>query len=212
MATQTAKLIWLIVSALAVILVSVLATLGIQKLNNKSDIPTPVPPQPLMAQVIAVNPNYVNVSKPVKNCKPSRQVTYVAPPQQGKGMEGAAGAVIGGVAGGLLGSTVKGNNRSLAIGVGAAAGALTGKAVGENMQQTQAQPQPQVQEKMHCSTHYVNTPVQKGYQVTYVLNGQQGMIIMDQPPQSPTLSLPLQGTGQQSVSSAQATHQPVQAQ
>ncbi|MFT3741297.1 MAG: glycine zipper domain-containing protein [Gammaproteobacteria bacterium] len=147
----------------------------------------PVMQQPVqtvpVAQVIAVVPHYVTTSKPVRKCYPSEAVVY----QQPQSTAPHAGAVIGGIAGGLAGSAVHGNGREVAIGAGAAIGALSGNAIQNNMNQ----PQAQVVRTMRCTTHTVTNKVQKGYEVTYMYNGQQGMVIMNNPPTSNVLPLPI---------------------
>src|SRR5262249_36846534 len=138
-------------------------------------VPAPPPPPP-MAQVINVNPHYVTTSKPQKHCYQRPQTIY---PQQDNSPP-LAGAVIGGVTGGLAGSAVNGKSHNAAIVAGAALGALTGGAVQKNMNK----PQPQTIYVTQCTTKTVSSKVQKGYEVTYLFNGQQGMILMDNPPVS----------------------------
>jgi uncharacterized protein YcfJ len=136
--------------------------------------PPPAPPAPVLAQVTAVNPHYIVTSKPVKKCQPVQHTEYTQPQQKVP----VAGGLLGGVAGGLAGSAVHGKNRDLAIGAGAVVGAVTGAAVQNSMNQ----PQAQTVESLHCETHNVATKTRKGYEVTYLYNGQSSTVLMDKAP------------------------------
>jgi uncharacterized protein YcfJ len=96
-----------------------------------------------------------------------------------------AGTVVGGVAGGLLGSLVGGGNgKTLATVAGAAAGGYAGNQVQKNMQQKDV-----VTSSEHrCRT--VNEKSQKlvGYNVTYRLDGKEGVARM---PFKPGATLPV---------------------
>ena len=132
-------------------------------------------PQANVAQVISVKPHYVEKSIPKRECHDVRRVVYVKQESQAPG----AGAIIGGVTGGLIGTQVgQGHGRLLATGAGAAIGALAGNSVQNNMNEPQAR---EVYNTI-CSTHYIKTTVQKGYDVTYSYNGQQGVVTMDNAP------------------------------
>lgn len=197
MSITTGKVLGLIGGAVAIAGVSVGSVLLVQNLSHKNETVAQVAPEAPsvpsvpVAQVVAVAPHYVTSSKPVKNCYPTQQVVYTHPQQQPSTLPNA-GAVIGGVAGGLAGSAVHGNGRDVALAAGAAIGALSGNAIQKSMN-APAQPQAQVVNSTHCSTHTVTNKVQKGYEVTYLYNGQQGMVIMDVPPTSNVLPLPITG-------------------
>lgn len=84
-----------------------------------------------------------------------------------------AGSVVGGIAGGLLGSTVGGGNgKTLATVAGAAAGGYAGNRVQKNMQEKDVV----ATTERRCKT--VNEKSQKlvGYNVTYRLDGKDGMV------------------------------------
>lgn len=187
---NTKKILIIAGGIIAIVATSIGATLAVQSVQSHpaplppaQATPTPPPPPPAptptvpatpVAQVIAVSPHYVTVSKPVQHCYPVQQV--VSQPASPK-IPGA-GAVIGGVAGGFAGSAIKGNAHTAAIVAGAALGALSGNAVQKSMNQ----PTQQVQTSTQCSTQNVSKQVVKGYDVTYLMNGQQGTTRMNTAP------------------------------
>lgn len=146
-------------------------------------------PAPQVAEIISVKPHMVSVTVPSKQCEQVPHTYYV----QSREAVPAAGAVIGGVAGGLAGSLVHGHGREVAIGAGAALGALTGKQVQDN----QHQAVPVVRYVTECNTQYITKKQQKGYDVTYVYNGQKNKVIMEKPPVGNTI--PLIGSTQNTV-------------
>jgi uncharacterized protein YcfJ len=86
-----------------------------------------------------------------------------------------AGTAIGGVAGGVLGNQIGGGTgRTIATVAGAAAGAYAGNQVQKNMQQKDVVTTTERQ----CKT--VNDKSEKlvGYDVTYRLEGKQGVVRM----------------------------------
>jgi uncharacterized protein YcfJ len=109
-------------------------------------------------------------------------VYYVKPQPNVPG----AGAVLGGVAGGLAGSAIHGKNHTAAVIAGAALGVVGGNAVQHNMNQ----PVPRYVYSKQCDTHYVSTRVKKGYEVTYLYNGQQGTLLMENKPLGDTMPAP----------------------
>lgn len=133
---------------------------------------TPVAPT---AQVISVKPHYVSVSIPKESCHETQHVVYVEQQSQAPG----AGAVIGGVTGGLLGSTVGGGNGRI---VTSAAGAVIGAFTGNSMQNSMNTPEAHTIYGTRCKTYYSQSSKQKGYEVTYIYNGTQGVVIMDNAP------------------------------
>lgn len=145
-------------------------------------ITPPVPPAPQLAQIINVKPHYESVKKPVHECYQTKQVYYVKPQPNAPG----AGAVLGGIAGGLAGTAVHGKNHTAAVIAGAALGAVGGNAVQHNMNQ----PVPRYVYSKQCDTHYVSTRVKKGYEVTYLYNGQQGTLLMENKPLGDTMPAP----------------------
>jgi uncharacterized protein YcfJ len=174
---KTAKILSIGGGIAGVVALTVGATLGIQALHKPAEATQP------MAQVVAVNPNFIEIKKTTRSCHNVQTVTY----SQRSTEAPVAGAVVGGVAGGLAGSLVKGKNQDLAIGAGAVLGAVTGATVQHNYDQ---QLQPQTQESQRCAPHTVVSQVQKGFQVAYTYNGQQNVVVMDNaPPVNSTVPL-----------------------
>lgn len=137
--------------------------------------PAPVAQPTNAAQVTSVRPHYVEKSIPKRDCREVRHVVYTQEESQAPG----AGAVVGGVTGGLLGTQVGGGHgRLLATAAGAAIGALAGNSVQNNMNK----PEAHEVYSTACSTHYIKTTVQKGFEVSYTYNGQPGVVIMDDAP------------------------------
>lgn len=185
--------LWLAGAAGAAVIV-VLTTLAM-KLILKPDSPAVTPPAavaaaptpavPSVAQVIAVKPHYVSESIPERRCHEVQHTVYVNQESSAPG----AGAVVGGVAGGLLGSQVGGGRGKI---VASVAGATIGAITGANMQSNMNQPQPYAAYSTQCATHYIKTSVQKGYEVTYLYNGVQSTMLMNNAPVvGTTLPLPL---------------------
>jgi len=188
------KIILSVVGVFVLIGLSVFATLGIQAIhaqNNPPPAPAPIvvaapaPPAPLMAQVLSVQPHYVTTSTPSKSCQEVPRTVY----QKQQSNVPGAGLVLGGVAGGLAGSAIHGNAHTAAIVAGSALGAVSGHAIQQNMNQ----PVPRTIYVPKCTTHTTTKKVQKGYEVTYVYNGQQATMLMDAPPPvGGTMPLPYQ--------------------
>lgn len=144
--------------------------------------------EPATAQIIAVKPHYVTVSVPHESCHPVERVVYVQEPRPHTPI--GAGAVVGGVAGGLLGSTIgHGDGKVIASAAGAAIGALSGNAIQNNMHHA---PQARTVYGRVCSSYTSSEKRQRGYEVTYMYNGQQGMVVLKHQPTTTTLSLPIQ--------------------
>ena len=86
-----------------------------------------------------------------------------------------AGSVIGGVAGGLLGSTIGGGKgKTLATVAGAAAGGYAGNQVQKNMQQKDVV----TSTERRCTTVHDKSEKLLGYDVTYRLDGKDGVVRM----------------------------------
>ena len=125
--------------------------------------------KPKFAEVIAVQEVTEPVVTPREECR-DVQVTRQAPTSDPNRV---TGTVIGGVAGGLLGSTIgSGTGRTVATVAGAAGGAYVGNQVQKNAQQKNVVTSTQ----RHCKT--VNDTTQKliGYDVTYRLEGKEGVL------------------------------------
>jgi uncharacterized protein YcfJ len=125
--------------------------------------------KPKFAEVVAVKEVTETVVTPHETCE-DVQVKHQAPV---KDEHRIAGTVLGGLAGGLLGSTVGGGRgKTLTTVGGAAAGGFAGNQVQKNMQEKDV-----VTTTEHrCKT--VNEKSQKvvGYNVTYRLDGKDGVV------------------------------------
>ncbi len=124
---------------------------------------------PKLAEVVAVKEVMGTVVTPRERCE-DVQVQHQAPVKDNNRI---AGTVVGGVAGGLLGSAFGGGNgKTLAAVAGAAAGGFAGNQVQKGMQQRDV-----VTSSEHrCRT--VNEKSQKlvAYDVTYRLDGKNGVV------------------------------------
>ena len=121
------------------------------------------------ADVVAVKELVETVVTPRETCE-DVQVQHQAPV---KDEHRVAGTVVGGLAGGLLGSTVGGGKgKTLATVAGAAAGGFAGNQVQKNMQEKDVV----TTTERRCKT--VNERSQKvvGYNVTYRLDGKDGVV------------------------------------
>ena len=125
--------------------------------------------KPKVADVVAVNEVTETVVTPREECQ-DVQVQKQAPV---KDSQRITGTVIGGVAGGLLGSTIGGGTgRTVATVAGAAGGAYVGNQVQKNMQQKNV-----VTTTEHrCKTVNDTTQNLVGYDVTYRLEGKEGVV------------------------------------
>jgi uncharacterized protein YcfJ len=130
---------------------------------------------PKFADVVAVKDVMQTTVTPRENCE-DVQVQRQAPV---KDEHRIAGTVVGGVAGGLLGSQVGGGKgKTLATVAGAAAGGYAGNQVQKNMQEKDVT----TTTERRCKT--VNEKSQKvvGYDVTYRLDGKDGVVRMSSKP------------------------------
>lgn len=126
---------------------------------------------PEFADVVAVKEVFETVVTPHERCE-DVQVRHQAPV---KDEHRIAGSVVGGLAGGLLGSAVGGGKgKTLATVAGAAAGGYAGNRVQKNMQEKDVE----TTTEHRCKT--VNEKSQKvvGYNVTYRLDGKDGVARM----------------------------------
>ena len=132
---------------------------------------------PTAAEVVAVKEVTGTAVTPRERCE-DVQVQQRAPVQDEHRI---AGTAIGGIAGGLLGSTIGGGKgKTLATVAGAAAGGYAGNQVQKNMQQQDVV----ATTERRCRT--VNETSQKlvGYEVTYLLDGKEGVVRMSHHPGS----------------------------
>ena len=124
---------------------------------------------PKFADVVAVKEVTETVVTPQEKCEDG-QVQHQAPV---KDQHRIAGTVVGGLAGGLLGSAVGGGKgKTLATVAGAAAGGYAGNRVQKNMQEKDVT----TTTEHRCKT--VNEKSQKvvGYNVSYRLEGKDGVV------------------------------------
>jgi uncharacterized protein YcfJ len=135
--------------------------------------------KPAFAEVVAVKEVVETVTTPHEKCE-DVQVQHQAAV---KDEHRIAGTVVGGLAGGLLGSAVGGGKgKTLATVAGAAAGGFAGNRVQKNLQEKDVT----TTTEHRCKT--VNEKSQKvvGYNVTYRLDGKEGVARMSFKP-GPTL-------------------------
>ncbi|HEV7442629.1 MAG TPA: glycine zipper 2TM domain-containing protein [Steroidobacteraceae bacterium] len=125
--------------------------------------------KPEFAEVVAVNEIVETVVTPHERCEDA-QVQHQTPV---KDEHRVAGTVVGGLAGGLLGSTVGGGKgKTLATVAGAAAGGFAGNQVQKNMQEKDV-----VTTTEHrCKTVNEKSHKVVGYNVTYRMNGKDGVV------------------------------------
>ena len=131
--------------------------------------------KPKLAEVVAVKDVFETVVTPHEKCE-DVQVKHQAPV---KDEHRITGTVLGGLAGGLLGSTIgRGNGKTVATVAGAAAGGYAGNQVQKNMQEKDVT----MTTEHRCKT--VNETSRKvvGYNVTYRLDGKEGVVRMSSRP------------------------------
>lgn len=125
--------------------------------------------QPTHADVVAVKDVLETTVTPREQCE-TVQVQQQAPV---KDEHRIVGSVAGGVVGGLLGSTVGGGSgKTLATVAGAAAGGYAGNRVQKNMQEKDVV----TTNEQRCKTVNEKSHKVVGYDVTYRLEGKEGVI------------------------------------
>lgn len=127
--------------------------------------------KPQFADVVAVRDVTETVTTPRQKCE-DVAVQRQAPV---KDQHRITGTVVGGLAGGLLGSTIGGGSgKTIATVAGAAAGGYAGNQVQKNMQEKDVV----TSMERRCKT--VNDKSQRviGYDVTYRLEGKEGLARM----------------------------------
>jgi len=131
--------------------------------------------KPKFADVVAVKEVTQTVVTPREECH-DVQVQRQAPVQD---EHRVAGTAIGAVAGGLIGSTIGGGKgKTLATVAGAAAGGYTGNQVQKNMQQKDVV----TSTERRCQTVHDKSQKLIGYDVTYRLDGKDGVVRMESKP------------------------------
>jgi uncharacterized protein YcfJ len=127
--------------------------------------------KPTFAEVVAVKEAKETITTPQEKCE-QVQVQKQAPI---KDEHRATGTIVGGVAGGLLGSTIGGGKgKTVATVAGAAAGAFGGNQVQKNMQEKDVV----TSTEARCKTVNVRSEKLVGYDVTYRLEGKEGLVRM----------------------------------
>ena len=151
-----------VVGAIAV--TAVTATAGYQMLNSDD-----------YAEVLVATPVMRTVSVPREECRD--QLTSVTQPTQDPNQitGTVAGAVIGGVIGNQIGD---GDGKKVATVGGAIAGGISGKKIQEGMQERNVD---QVNQRV-CETTHDSKQERVGYDVKYLLNGQEQTVRMDSDP------------------------------
>jgi uncharacterized protein YcfJ len=135
--------------------------------------------KPQFADVVAVKDVVETVVTPREKCE-DVQVQHQAPV---KDQHRIAGTVVGGLAGGLLGSTIGGGSgKTVATVAGAAAGGYAGNQIQKNMQQKDVV----TRTEHRCRTVKEKSRRVVGYDVSYRLDGKEGVARMSFKP-GPTL-------------------------
>ena len=125
--------------------------------------------RPVFAEVVAVKEVVETVVTPHERCE-DVQVRHQAAV---KDEHRIAGSVVGGLAGGLLGSAVGGGNgKTLATVAGAAAGGYAGNQVQRNMQERDVL----TTTERRCKSVSEKSHKVVGYNVTYRLDGKDGVV------------------------------------
>jgi uncharacterized protein YcfJ len=131
--------------------------------------------QPAFAEVLKVEPAFQAVKTPREVCK-DEVVTLNAPVRD---RDRIAGTVIGAVVGGLLGNQIgAGDGRTLATVGGAVGGGYAGNRMQKNIRDSDVHTTHQAR----CKTVYDSQEKIMGFNVTYRLGGQIGVVRMDYDP------------------------------
>jgi uncharacterized protein YcfJ len=127
--------------------------------------------KPQFADVVSVKDVTQTVVTPREKCE-IVQVQHQAPV---KDQHRIAGTVVGGLAGGLLGSTIGGGSgKKIATVAGAAAGGYAGNRIQKNLQEKDVV----TRNEQRCTTVQDKSQKVVGYDVTYRLDGKQGVARM----------------------------------
>ena len=127
------------------------------------------------AEVVSVTPTSKTVSVPREECS-EQLVTVPTPVKDEKQIAGTvAGAVIGGVLGNQVGG---GSGRKIATVAGAAAGGYAGNKVQENIQKKNTHQE----YRTVCNTVYDTHEESTGFDVAYLVDGQERTVHMDKDP------------------------------
>ena len=125
--------------------------------------------RPDHADVLAVKDVIETVLTPQERCW-NLLVRHQAPVKDEKRI---AGSVVGSIAGGLLGSAIGGGNgKTIATVAGVVAGGYAGNQVQKNMQQQDTT----TRSERRCRTVTERSQKRVGYDVTYRLDGKEGVV------------------------------------
>ena len=125
--------------------------------------------KPKFAEVVTVKEVTETIVTPREECQDVHVQRQAATQDPNR----VTGTVIGGVAGGLLGSTIgSGSGRTVATIAGAAGGAYVGNQVQKNSQQKNVV----TTTERRCKTVQDTTQQLIGYDVTYRLEGKEGVL------------------------------------
>jgi len=127
------------------------------------------------ADVVAVEPAFDNKQTSRQVCSDEAITTQVPVKDQNRIAGTAIGAVIGGVLGHQVGS---GSGNTIATAAGAVGGGYAGNKIQKRIQEGNTE----TTVEQRCGMVYDNEKVRAGYQVTYVLNGEQSVVRMDHDP------------------------------
>jgi uncharacterized protein YcfJ len=148
----------IVIGGIAMVVVSAGAVTGYKTLTK-----------PKFAEVVTVKEVTETVVTPREEC----QDVHVQRQASTQDPNRVTGTVIGGVAGGLLGSTIGGGTgRTVATIAGAAGGAYVGNQVQKNAQQKNVV----TTTERRCKTVNDTTEQLVGYDVTYRLEGKEGVL------------------------------------
>lgn len=127
------------------------------------------------AEVVSVEPAFDNKQTARQVCNDEAITQQVAVRDEKR----IAGTAIGAVVGGVLGNQVGGGDgKKIATAVGAIGGGYAGSKVQKGMQERNTETV--IEER--CGTVYDNQKVPAGFDVTYLLDGRQGVVRMDHNP------------------------------
>lgn len=127
------------------------------------------------ARVVSVEPAF-ETSKVARQVCRDVEMTRQKPVKDEKRIAGTAvGAVVGGVLGNQIGG---GSGKTLATAAGAVAGGYAGNKIQKQMQEGNTE----TVTEQRCETVYDTTKAPAGYDVTYELDGKQGVVRMDHDP------------------------------
>ena len=131
--------------------------------------------KPVFAEVLAAKEVTQTIETPRKECE-DVPVSRKAPV---KDEQRIAGTALGAIAGGLLGSTIGGGSgKKIATVAGAAAGGYAGNKVQKNMQEGAMV----TTTERRCRTVHDTSVKHLGFDVTYRLHGEEGVVRMDYDP------------------------------